>query len=281
MINTKLCNQILENQDLYYRTYKKRVKKKNGYKIREIIAPLNSYKRLQKAINNELKDIFLISQISYAWREGINRKECLTPHLGNKYKGEADIKSFFPSISFDMVLDLFNQYFNKIDLGIPIEKIARLLTVPCGAGRSLPQGFVTSPLIANAIRFNMDNMIIDFCLKYNITVTNYGDNYLLSGSSLPYNFIKENIERIFGLYGFTLGKFWIAPIHKRQFALGLIFNKKITKDKDSVYDVIGLIKRGEDKRKVLGKINEIGNSENKKNYNYLIKLMKKVYEENS
>jgi len=48
-----------------------------------------------------------------------------------------------------------------------------------------------------------------------------------------------------------------------------------------VYDVIGLIKRGEDKRKVLGKINEIGNSENKKNYNYLIKLMKKVYEENS
>jgi len=58
-------------------------------------------------------------------------------------------------------------------------------------------------------------------------------------------------------------------------------HKKITKDKDSVYDVIGLIKRGEDKRKVLGKINEIGNSENKKNYNYLIKLMKKVYEENS
>lgn len=285
-MNTELLFKICQNQELYINRYKLRIIKPNGkVKIREIVTPSKEYKELQRELNLYIKDLFPIHPKAYAWLPNKNRFDCALQHYGKKVVVELDIKDFFPSITDEMLYRLFLEN-NIIDVkSVPLEVIVKFITLPQDASingskkRYLPQGFATSPTLANAIRYKLDCFVEDVANTHNLTFTSYGDNIFLSGEYVPHDVI-EAVIREAASFGFQIpnNKVKIMPYYKRQQILGFTVNKKVNIPKDYAKRVIDTIfdylRAGkEPDPHLLGLINALSFSENLRHYRYAKKLL--------
>ena len=87
-----------------------------------------------------------------------------------------DLKDFFPNITSGMVFKFFRLSGCNQDIaGI----LTDLVTLNC----SLPQGFPTSPMLANLIAFNLDIQHLAQAEKYNLRRTRWIDDIIFSGRS--------------------------------------------------------------------------------------------------
>jgi len=280
----QLIKNIIANKANYVSTYVQHRKKKGKIKRRYIVAPNSEYKKAQKYILDYFieNNVFNIHHTSYAWIKGKSRGDCANIHVGKRYVLEADIKNFYDSITKDHLIGLFiyNQKIPKLLnlLNIDLQDFIELLTY----NGKLPQGFITSPHIANAIRQPIDVSIQEMCDRNQWSYSNYGDNLYISGNSVP----KETISIINDIckrYGFELNlrKSKVMPYYQRQLVLGIVVNVKRNIERQYIQNIIKeLINVRQINPHIRGKIEQLNLADNKKNYFYLQKLARRILNDN-
>lgn len=121
--------------------------------------------------------------VLFSYKEGTNIYQAVYPHKDSKYYITTDIKSFFNSIHSknieNIILDNIDNYpIESQDIIKYLNSILNLLTID----NKLPIGFATSPLLSNAILYEFDNNIEDFCRKNDIIFTRFADDLIFSAN---------------------------------------------------------------------------------------------------
>lgn len=281
----KKFKKILANKDEYVSIFYKRKKHNGKIKYREIISPNEDYKYIQSIIYKWLteKSNIPIHDSSYAWMPNKSRELCAQQHVNQKYVLEIDIEDFFGNITKDKILSLFEQNDIKHALGLPIIDITNILLIfSKNKLEHLPQGFITSAYLANAIRYNIDCEITSICEENNLIYTNYGDNIIISGDFLYKSFSNEVIK-ILNKYKFNANykKTKIMPYYREQQILGITINNKVRISKNYTNKIIGeVVYRLKNNiptdASLKGKINTLRINANPRVYNYIYNLSKQL-----
>jgi RNA-directed DNA polymerase len=198
---------------LYYQNHKQ--KKKNG-KFREICAPQEDLKQLQREIadflEEEFKDALSADHIT-GFLKGKSIKNNAKPHLGADWVINLDIKDFFPSIDSTLIMEVLEELKPKKGLLASIfsknkitnfrkltpEAIFNIVTLQ----QRLPQGSPASPIISNIVGVRtIDKMFLDRIDEvkprgYRAEYTRYADDITISlHLEVPYNKPSLTYERM-------------------------------------------------------------------------------------
>jgi RNA-directed DNA polymerase len=190
---------------------------KNG-KVKERLVYKTSpnYKNVLRAINHKLlrKACFPYGVLGGVVGKNIN--DMIQIHCGKEAVFLMDLKDFFPSITSGRIFDLF------LRTGC-CHKVAGLLTDLATYQGILPQGFPTSPTLANLIAFDLDVQHLLKCQTENISRTRWIDDIVFSGRSYA---LEKNVKDFIGIVkrcGFKVNnkktKFLIR--HERPIICGL------------------------------------------------------------
>jgi RNA-directed DNA polymerase len=134
----------------------------------------------------------------------------LEPHKNNYNFLRLDIKSFFHSISKNLLLDSLTPYFEDsyVDKGETQKLIEAFInmvtyTIPASSNNEkhkgktvIPIGFKTSPLISNIVFRKIDILIQAHCKIHKTTYTRYADDMLFSSTIKNNNLNKEIFTKI-------------------------------------------------------------------------------------
>ncbi len=171
--------------------------------VKEIIIDNNSYYQLNPAsplsnihdkINTQILKNIPLNNSAVAFRSGISYLNLFEPHRSGYYFLRLDIKSFFHSISLELLRDSLTPYFedefiNDNNDQLILDAFINLITytIPSNSpntsnrGRKVvPIGFKTSPQISNIIFRKIDLLIQGYCSDHKITYTRYADDMLFS-----------------------------------------------------------------------------------------------------
>lgn len=138
-------------------------------KKRLVYNPSSRYKLILRAIN---KSILSRSSFPKGVLGGIIGKsidDMCVIHCGQEAVFSIDLKNFFPSIASGRVFKLF------VKAGCT-NNIASLLTDLVTLNGSVPQGFPTSPMLANLTAFELDIQHLSYCQKNGIMRTRWIDD---------------------------------------------------------------------------------------------------------
>ncbi len=104
-----------------------------------------------------------------------------------------DLKSFYPNIESGRVFKFFKRSGCRND-------VCEILTDITTLNGSLPQGFPTSPMLANLIAFDLDNQHLSYCKKHRIRRTRWVDDITFSGST---DTLKRHAQSLIGAVSFN------------------------------------------------------------------------------
>lgn len=172
----KNFNLIIHNKIRNIKTYKDN---KNGKDLKNLHIKLNEF----------LKEMLPTSSGSFAYKENCNTLKCLKQHFNSNYFLKMDVKSFFESMSLEVLVNLFKKYLNntinnfyqnyKIRLYRRfIMKEYRIIFSAMQMNRRFPIGFVTSPLISDFYLYSFDCYFLLSKYKY----TRYADDIMFSSN---------------------------------------------------------------------------------------------------
>jgi RNA-directed DNA polymerase len=232
--------EICKNRRSYYNRFF--INKKAKGKKREILAPNDELKELQnKLLNHFLYQRFIPSVYATGFVVDRSIVDNAMAHVGAEILVTVDIKNFFPSITYDMLVD--KVFFDKMknvrertkrkklakkektqehlvseskwkltpeeekDVRKKAELISLLVTYPYeengGIKNALPQGAPTSPCISNIICFEMDNILSGMAERNNAVYTRYADDLTMSSSkNKKLNKLIPPIKKVVEKYGF-------------------------------------------------------------------------------
>lgn len=225
----------------FYKVFE--VPKKNG-KTREICAPIDNLKRIQKRIKNKLTEIFLDyleennlkNTVSHGFQKGKSIITNAYIHRNKKYLLNIDIENFFPSFNFGRV----QGYFYKDKKFNFSKEFATIIAQLVCYKRVLPQGAPTSPVITNLIFNIVDLHIIELAKKYKLDYTRYADDLSFSTNKKTFesehqNFIQELTELLFK-HGFTVNSSKTRFIYSssRQEVTAITVNKKLNANREFI-----------------------------------------------
>lgn len=161
---------LSNSKDMHYKKVK--IPKKSGGH-RTLFVPDHALKTVQRSILNDLLYRMPSSPYACAYEFGKSLCDSASHHIGKKYLMKLDIKSFFDSISYASVKNVFSaEHFS--------EPLRILLASLCYYRESLPQGAPTSPKIANLVLYGFDMRVGSECRKRGITYTRYCDDMAFS-----------------------------------------------------------------------------------------------------
>ena len=225
--------QELINQPVYHHYL---IPKKSGGN-RQIDAPNQSLKKVQKQLNRSLQGIYLcykpnsvhgfvIHPISE--RRAANIVENAFPHVGKKYVLNLDLENFFPSIKAKRIKDLFNDWMFLFN-----ENMVNVLTLLTTINGHLPQGAPTSPVLSNMVCFQLDNQLKNWSEQHQITYTRYADDLTFSSDNPIDAKLILDIRSIVIQNDFSVNekKLRIRAKNRKQTVTGLIVNDKVNVDR--------------------------------------------------
>ncbi|MDO8722715.1 MAG: reverse transcriptase family protein [Syntrophales bacterium] len=143
-------------------------------KVRKVYNPSPQYKKILRAINKKLQSRIDFPKGVLGGVIGKSISDMAKVHCNQEAVLSIDLKDFFPSITSGRVIKLF-----RLSGCSPL--VAGLLTDLVTLNGSLPQGFPTSPMIANLIAFALDVQHLEQCDKNNINRTRWIDDIVFSG----------------------------------------------------------------------------------------------------
>lgn len=222
--------KIVSQKSRLYVTY--RIKKHSG-KFRRIDAPQEPLKSTQRLLVYKILYLFKPHKISYGFVRDRNPIDNARMHVGKKHIINVDIKDFFPSITYDEVL-------NTLKWILALQKkftytpedvvlLAELLTY----NKSLPQGAPTSPPMSNIVCIYLDQWLNNIQeskqYKNKIVVTRYCDDITVStNETKELHNILRNIMECLRETGFRANKqkVKIRSSHQRMEVTGIVVNQK-------------------------------------------------------
>lgn len=175
-------NKLISTAPYQYKHYK--IKKRTGG-YRDIYHPTAALKAVQRWLISNCFAHLMIHPSVFSYREGIGIRQHASKHLHSNYLMRIDFKDFFPSIDQSWVLSFL---YEEVNAGrIPIEPdtvptIARLVCRFAKAEKSmaLSIGAPSSPLLSNAMPFNLDQTMYDYCIANDCVYTRYADDIYIS-----------------------------------------------------------------------------------------------------
>lgn len=196
------------------------IRKRDGG-CRLLHIPNSSLKNIQKRILSQILHYAVISSSAMAYRRGTTLKDATALHIGKPVLVKLDIKDFFGSITFQMVIShaFPSQYFPR--------RIGVLLTNLCCYEGRLPQGAPTSPVISNIIMRPFDDYMNTYCGERGIAYSRYCDDMSFSGDFAPIPLI-EKVKNYLMAMGFSLNDSKTQVIRQghRQTVTGIVVNQK-------------------------------------------------------
>lgn len=173
--------------------YKKfHIKKRNGTP-RTIFHPSKEVKGFQRIIHDEVLKKLPSHPASAAYKEGSSIKKHAELHKSSKYLLRLDFKDFFESISDHDIRkfaadNLTGKMQNWTDEDTNL--LVKLSTFKGG----LTIGSITSPLLSDAICYNLDVALFSLSHELGITYTRYADDLYFSTKSR--GILKNIPERV-------------------------------------------------------------------------------------
>jgi RNA-directed DNA polymerase len=164
--------------DKKYQTF--HIPKKSGG-TRQILAPINALKIIQRKLNQVLQAVYEPKPAVHGFR---SQKSILTnarEHYKRKPKPKLylnlDIQDFFPSINFGRVRGMFMAKPYKLN-----KEVATVLAQICCHDKYLPQGAPTSPIVANMLCAKLDSQLLRLAQENRCFYTRYADDLTFSTS---------------------------------------------------------------------------------------------------
>ncbi|WP_394526674.1 reverse transcriptase family protein [Lacrimispora sp. JR3] len=197
------------------------IPKRDGTR-RTLMVPDCLLKKIQKNILNHILSGFAVSSCATAYQKGTSVLKNASVHTGNRLVLKLDIKDFFGTISFPMVLgSVFSRKYFPLSVGT-------MLTSLCCCREFLPQGAPTSPAISNLVMKPFDDYMKQWCGKQGISYSRYCDDMTFSGDFLPGRVIRK-VSDFLSVMGFSLNeeKTRILSCHRRQAVTGIVVNEKV------------------------------------------------------
>jgi RNA-directed DNA polymerase len=220
----------------HFRTTEIRQTKPNGkVKVREIYLPSPRLEAILQAVNIYLLRKIRLSEAVHGSRKGRSPLTNAMVHIGKKYLLGLDIEKFFPSIKPHAVFNMFR----RLNCS---PTVAKHLTWLCTADNHVPQGYATSPAIANLVLIPITERIHGLVKKQGIKFGTFVDDITLSGNRSLRPF-QRTVEKIIDECGFKLNPGKTVPMcmHEKQKVTGIKVNVKPNIEKDDYQELKKMI----------------------------------------
>ena len=145
-------------------------------------------------------------------------------HIAKESILTVDIEDFFGNITAERLENVFRNH--GIQNSEDIDLLINLTTI----NNKLPQGASTSPVLSNAVVFDMDFELNEWAVKNNLTYSRYADDMVFSSESrVIEKMCIAEVTQIILKFGFKLNhsKTRILPRGKRQVVTSLVVNTKL------------------------------------------------------
>ena len=210
-------------------------KKRGG--TREIVAPDQELKRIQKRLNYYLQACYLCIRPTpvhgFVINAGSRNSPCnivanATAHVGKKYLLNLDLKEFFPRITARSILDLFRSVLFGFN-----NQISTALTLLTTFQGRLPTGAPTSPVLSNFICHGLDHELINFCESNNLNYSRYADDLTFSSNDPINPSITDELKTLVERHGFEVNqkKTRLTTSYRKQTVTGITVNEKVNVDR--------------------------------------------------
>lgn len=232
-----------------FRNYRTWHLAKKGGGERKIYSPSGKLKEVQRSIKRLLDDLYVPSDLVHGFLVGRNIVTNATPHVGQRWVFNIDIKDYFPTIRAHRVDGLFR----KPPYGLHPD-IAEALTRLCTYQGLLPAGAPTSPVIANMICRTMDRSLHELAQKNGCNYSRYADDltFSTSRSSFPLQIavrdgetwgVGPTLSRIVSRSGFEINskKVRMQERSVQQSATGVVVNQRVNVDRRYIRNIRGAI----------------------------------------
>ena len=188
------CN-FIKNKNEYYTTFT--IKKKNGG-LRRIDSPNRLLKHIHRYILFKHLYNFKAHPSATGFIRGRSIFDNANYHVNKNHVYKLDLVDFFPSITKDMVFNVF------ISKGYNSE-ISTVMSELCTLNNVLPQGAPTSPAISNLVCYRLDTRLSSLAKKCKLSYTRYADDITFSGWYIKKG-VTKLIEKIITDEGFKVSK---------------------------------------------------------------------------
>ena len=178
-VSSAQLERIIQRAPNTYKVYEI-PKKSGGHRI--IAQPAKETKYIQNWL---IKNIFTrlpIHASAAAYKEGASIKKNASTHKDNSYIAKFDFKDFFTSIKINDIVVLLHLHFSK-EYGN--EDIFKMAYISCIKHDMQPElclsiGSPSSPILSNAVLFEFDSMVQEWCSQIGLTYTRYADDLTFS-----------------------------------------------------------------------------------------------------
>lgn len=170
----------------YYRIFS--IPKGKGFRI--INAPKIALKIVQKWISIHLCKLYDPPAHVFGFIKGRSHIEAAKVHCGAKWVLSVDIEDFFPSTPQQLVRNAFsNLGYGQVG--------AELLSSICCLRGVLAQGAPSSPILSNLVMDVVDGRLCEIAKQYNLILSRYADDIVLSGKEDIPNELLTQIDQVF------------------------------------------------------------------------------------
>ncbi len=211
--------------------------------VRELASPHKTLRRAQEWILREVLDHVPVHDAAHGFVRGKSIATNAKVHVGRDVVVNADLRDFFPTVTFWRVEGAFRQ----LGYSAAVATIFALLcteaprttltyegeTYHAATGpRALPQGACTSPALSNLVARRLDSRMTGIAKKLGWLYTRYADDLTLSTSGAP----KENVGYLLARLrhiaedeGFEVNekKTRVLRRNTRQEVTGLVVNDQV------------------------------------------------------
>jgi retron-type reverse transcriptase len=178
--------------------------------------------RIQRNILHHILDGYAVSGCATAYHKGAGVVSNARVHTGKNVVVKLDIKDFFGSISFPMVLK------SAFPVRYFPPAVGTMLTALCCCNEFLPQGAPTSPAVSNLVMKDFDEFINKWCGNKGISYTRYCDDMTFSGDFNP-GLVIRKVSGFLNAMGFELNEAKTRILYRngRQSVTGIVVNEKL------------------------------------------------------
>lgn len=197
------------------------IPKANGG-IRTVYEPWPDLKRVQRWILDNILKELPVSPAATAYIKGKSAFDNACCHVGKAVVIKTDIVSFFDSVKYPAVYDVFHSL-----AGYNADVSTLLANLCCLNGRT-PQGAPTSPALANLAFVRVDCKILEYCSPRRIIYTRYADDMTFSSKEkFKAGELLSFLRRLLKAFGFEMNRDKTRVIYQDrcQKITGFVVNK--------------------------------------------------------
>ncbi len=217
---------------------------------RQLAAPHDSLADAQQWILKNILEKVPTHDAAHGFVPGRSTVTNAAPHVGRAIIVNADLKDFFPTVTFNRVAGIFRQlgYSPAVAtiLGLLCTESPRRVVKYDGqplyvatGPRALPQGACTSPALSNLVARKMDSRLLGIAAKLGWTYTRYADDLAFSADAEAAKlagYLLARLRHIAEDEGFKVNedKVHIQRPHMAQKVTGIIVNQRPGVDRQLV-----------------------------------------------